>query len=315
MLKKALPQQRRGQTCPPIIRWAQWTASLMDCDACCQSKRKSNVIASHENADRPLTKCAFGPTQSPMSGEDLWPRWLSRMLRRERGTTVFHSTISSPLTGAHESETAQRLNLKADVVCLKCNTTWMSRAENAVKRILTSLINNPRVTHTLTLKDRQAIATWLSIKAVVLDHLALKKYGRTEPFFSHQQRTAMRIFEKPPVRTHIYIGSLWPPEPGTTGGDVKTMYYSNFPAQSDQHLRAFVVTISAHELVIQLIASKMAKAVPLVPVPFNAVPRDGNWSNYAPQIWPDVGDVSWPPTGGFRTFDALAFRVNGRPGS
>jgi hypothetical protein len=291
-----------------------WSNSPKDCGACCQSKR-SPVIASQENIASTLNKCAFGPTKSPMSGEDLWPRWLSKMLRREHGTTVFHSTIFSPRTGAHKTAIAQRLNLQADVVCLRCNTTWMSRAENAAKPVLTSLINNPRTLHVLTLKERRAIAAWLAIKAVVLDHLAVRDYGQLKPFFSPQQRTAMRVFQKPPTRTRVYIGRLWPPEPGTTGGDFKTMYYSNFPAQSHDHLRAFVVTISAHELVIQLVASKMAQAVPLVPVPFTPNPITGNWSDYAPQIWPDIGDVLWPTAGGFKRFDALAFRVNAQPGS
>jgi len=247
-----------------------------------------------------------------MSGEDMWPRWLSTLFRQVHGTRLFHHTEKHPRSGTNRTESGQRLKFKIPVVCAPCNHNWMSRAENAVKPILSSLISNPSTDRKLTYDERRSIAMWIAIKAVVLDHHAMEEYGQPKPFFSPQQRTMMRTLQMPPRRISVYMARLKPPMSGNRG-DYQTLYYSNFPAKAEKYLRAFVVTVSANEVAIQLIASKMAKRVPLVPVQFNYVPLLDDWSHYAPQIWPDRGDVFWPPIKTLRRFDTLSYRVGERP--
>jgi hypothetical protein len=189
----------------------------------------------------------------------------------------------------------------------------MSRAEDNAKPILTALISNIGAARTLDVDERQAIAMWIAIKSVVLDYYAIIQGKRPTPFFSPQQRTSMRLNEQPPSRITVYLARL-KQLPSASHGDVQTLYYSKFFPKSAKHLRTFVVTISINHLIIQLIASRMVKRVPLVEIDFNYNVVGYPWPSLAPEIWPSIGDVEWPSLRPLNRFDTLAYRLGERPG-
>lgn len=107
-----------------------------------------------------------------MSDEDIWPVWLSRHFRRAFNATLFQHNVTSQRGGLSDREISQRINLRAPVVCRPCNTKWMSQLEDITKKILVPLIDSPTKQRQFTRVDLLALANWLSVKSVAMNHLS-----------------------------------------------------------------------------------------------------------------------------------------------
>lgn len=257
-------------------------------------------------------ECAFcGPTPEPLSVEDIWPRWLSTHLRRSRNVKHFYQQLIRN-RGSAEKGRGQRVKLEAPIVCRDCNNTWMSEMENLVKPLLVPLIANPSKRQTLSDVDCLTIASWATLKAILMDHLSVHTFG-TEPFFSTEQRKNFKATCEPPFGVGIFVGRLETKRPQRPTGDVQTLYYSEFKSESQKHLRAYVFTFSVNEVAVQVCAVKSIVARGRLPrrMRFVQQPMPGTWPDYVPPIWPEVPrTLQWPPARqlGSLGFDFLAHR-------
>jgi hypothetical protein len=190
----------------------------------------------------------------------------------------------------------------------------MSGLETSVKQLLTSLIRSPRKKITLASADCITIASWITCKAITLDHQQSVTMNGSEPFFSPQQRRAFMHSRVPPSRVSVFLGHLGSP---SASCDIVTFYLnSNEPAV--RHLHGYVLTFSAHEVAIQFVATKLVRRAakePLTGFPTPTHPKIGSWCDLAPQISPHVGGFSWPPLRSFGDdgFHRFACRLGGTP--
>ena len=101
-----------------------------------------------------MNVCAFcGPTTAPMSDEDLYPAWLTRLYQRHFNFRQF-GLISTDTRGVvTEGPTTQRINIRIPVVCRPCNNGWMSQIETLAQPVLTPLITTPYLPRTLSEDD------------------------------------------------------------------------------------------------------------------------------------------------------------------
>jgi hypothetical protein len=253
-----------------------------------------------------------------MSPEDVWPRWLSKFLKKE--FSVHHFAGGRETLGVLSREPlAQRLKLDAPVVCRQCNNEWMSQIETLVKPILIPLITNAARPCELSTEACLTISAWAMVKAVVLDRFSLRSINETTPFFSPQQRETLRIEHMPSGRISIWLARLVK-QPKRPSGQAIFLRYPKFPYKDLKHARLLVVTVSMNELVIQLRAIKSIKSGKRAPhtIPFGITPDLGTWPDYTVEIWPDVPDpLFWPPgiqLGG-SGLENFAYRFGGPPPS
>ena len=184
-----------------------------------------------------MTSCAFCGTTDPMSDEDIWPVWLSTHFKRAFNAKLFQHHITSARAGQSQREISQRVNMRAPVVCKPCNTKWMSQLENITKSVLVPLIDSPQKHRSLSRVDLLALANWMSVKSVAMNHLALRDNLSRQrlPFFTPQQRATLMARCLPPTRTTIWLGRA--PAPTTPFfGDLDTVYYLGFARRSPPRL-------------------------------------------------------------------------------
>jgi hypothetical protein len=223
-----------------------------------------------------------------MSPEDVIPRWLSKLLRRQTGDAHFVQEIFSTRDGKQPKETRQRLALDAQVVCRPCNTRWMSNLDNRAKPVLTELITKPRARRTLSARDCETIARWMVLKSIVLDHLGYQQHGQSAVFFKPSQCFAFKATQLPPKNSQVWIGRF--AQRTTVDGNVRAAYYSEFKAKHLSNFTAFICTFRFHELALQLQAIRTRLSGTKVPraVRFSLQPSNGTWPDFAPEIWPTV---------------------------
>ncbi len=235
-----------------------------------------------------------------MSPEDVCPRWLSKQLRRQHKDQKFYQLhAEGSVTGTERLERAQRFEIDAPVVCRPCNNEWMSQLESLVKPILIPLISSTTsASRNVAALDCVTIATWFTMKAVILDHLHVLTHENLKPFFSPQQRTALKAHLTPPGRIEVWLGRRDAPSVGMfDAAGFGTTYYE-LTTKAFRYVRCYVVTFAANELVIQLRALRSGKKGTPVPpsVPFYYNPIRATWSDFLIELWPNLPDPAhWPP--------------------
>jgi len=260
--------------------------------------------------------CAFcGPTKQPITAEDVFPRWLSKYLRRTFHHRSFDQKMIT-LSGATESERTQRVRIDARVVCRECNNDWMSGLENAVKPVLIQLITHPNRPIKILPIGSLTLASWLSCKAMVLDQLSYRQGQQNELLFSQRQRTKFQDDLIPPDRVLMWLGRT--EGRGPASGDIQVLHYSKFDTSQLKNLKAFVVTLAVNEVLLQLVALRSTRVGGRTPtsIPFHVNPKNETWGDYVLELWPNVPDsLPWPPPGQLMqgTFKPFAYRVGGLP--
>ncbi len=267
-----------------------------------------------------MNECAFcGPTVEPMSPEDLFPSWLSRLLQG-LGARNFRISTKPRSGAARLGGPAQRINVRLPVVCTPCNTQWMSQIENQVKPLLTQLILKPDEPKIFTDEQCTALIIWTTIKSIILDHADVAATGAA-PFFTQAQRTKLRDDWLPPNRVEMWVGRAKYAKEDSLRVEFTYSGFSRIPSlRKIHHLHAFTVTIQLREVVIQALflrnRTKPKKgSMNYVPESAYAIqPKNLPWSHFMIQLHPDVGEVRWPPGAQLnRTgFEALTCRISSR---
>jgi hypothetical protein len=126
---------------------------------------------------KPPRKCIFcgggGGSGNPMSGEHIWPEWMHPYLPRQENpktaasyTVVRKDEIQIKRHGPRHGHTFTNT---INVVCKRCNETWMGDIETAVKPILISVLQGQSIT--LDGGAQRRLVNWIALKAMVIEQM------------------------------------------------------------------------------------------------------------------------------------------------
>lgn len=154
----------------------------------------SATMRHNKRVPNPPRRCIFCDGV-PISREHVWAEWMRPYLPAGDGAQLIHEsrldndlirTRPGPL---HRKGDARSQKLK--VVCVPCNTGWMSVIQNQTKPVLLPLLLKRR--KVLTQQKQKALATWATMFAMIYE-TTVPDYAAT----SAVQRTAFKARQEPP---------------------------------------------------------------------------------------------------------------------
>ncbi|MFO0699749.1 MAG: hypothetical protein U0236_11005 [Nitrospira sp.] len=217
------------------------------------------------------------------SDEDVIPKWIPRLLRKQERervpmrTTRFGHEPHDQLAG----ESIQ----KVGSVCSQCNNGWMSRLEEDVKPILKPMMLGNAVT--LTAKQQERIATWMTKLAMMYESMATG-----EVFYNGLDRQHFWKTGSPLDSTAVWLGQY-------TGGiriivDYRLLSRRQNPGGS---IRILVLTLVLGKLALQLTTARGTHLIPKIELPTMVLE---NTQDLLIQVWPwNLLGIKWPPLYGF----------------
>lgn len=234
------------------------------------------------------------------SNEDVWPKWLLKLLRTSANEKVPIKTrwFQQPPKEWLTADSA----LKVKNVCSECNNGWMSQLESEAKPVLSPMILGGAVT--LTATQQQKIAAWFTKCAMVFDSM-----GKGEIFYDALDRHHLRNTSDPVLdSTRIWLGMYSEPNGIRASENHRTLMKTNL---SRRPIKIHVFTMSIGHLVLQLTSLKM---VHIEDLPESTLSTKGPPMIEAlVLIWPaNLQGVQWPPSISFNDTDRrltiLAYR-------
>jgi hypothetical protein len=169
--------------------------------------RPSHLLTMTQNirlqrpARRPVGVCIFCGNAG-VTKEHLLSDWLREEFPRRAEDTHTLATVVSwtpKPTLREERKQGHSGSRKIRKVCRTCNSGWISRLDDAAKRIATPLIRGAQVD--LSTQDQQWLAAWLSKIAMVADS-AQAQSGTVEQI----DRDWLRHRGLPPLLWEVWIG-------------------------------------------------------------------------------------------------------------
>lgn len=237
------------------------------------------------------------------SKEDVWPKWMLKLLRKSDDEKV-------PMQTRRYKEAPKEWMtidsaLKVGNVCRGCNNGWMSRLENDVRPILSPMIVG--TSGTVTASQQERIITWLTKTALMFDSL-----DKGEVFYDVLDRYHFRQTVTPFSDTYGWLGHY----PSTSGirsfADHRTL---KTKLNSGNFAKIHVLTLSVGQLVLQIASVKKLEHNELTAqMEFQTIgPR---LTDALIQVWPvKLRGVQWPPSLSFndreRHLMILAYRFGG----
>ena len=176
--------------------------------------------------------CPFCGDPGPLTDEHVWPRWLSKELRRLGGTFL-------PRAG----ETRAPRSIDATVgVCRRCNNDWLSTLENDVSTIARPMLRGEFVY--LDTERQTLLATWATKTAYMIDRL-------TEPTVPRGFPMELLIRRQPSTSTLVFLSAY-------DGSSAAFASFRPLPANTAKEAlpsesNAYVATFTAHKLAFQVI--------------------------------------------------------------
>ena len=191
-----------------------------------------------------MRECAFCPNKAALTGEHLISNWVNKLLE---GKTHHYSIFQRSYGTRPTTWNDKRLNLRANVVCQKCNSGWMSDIDSEAKAALKGIILNDSPVSILPL-GIASIAAFAMKCGFVADYLTRHR----RPFFDAPTRYGFAKTLRPPDGVHMWIGRIQQPR-GKRSGIYKTRY-GNLHPPSRQWLDVYVFTFSIETVLLQLAA-------------------------------------------------------------
>jgi hypothetical protein len=180
------------------------------------------------------------------------------------------------------------LNLKAKVVCTKCNGGWMSDLET--KEARPSMCDMIRYGGAVSLLSRAIFSiTAFAFKTSILSNHT-GEYSH-DPFFTVEQRHAFRDTLQVPDGVHVWLFSVNSPL-GVSG---KLNSFFGRIVNVEDRFKIFVCTFSIGFLGLQLVATQWENPNGRR-APFPSIRQPHGWNDVAVPLWPNEGTpVLWPP--------------------
>jgi hypothetical protein len=229
-----------------------------------------------------MPECAFCPNPAvTKGGEHLWSDWMSKTLPFKYKVLRFDED------GKAQQFLKKSLNMKAPVVCEKCNNTWMSNIENKhAKPAMEGLMLSDKLTR-LSPDRLNSIAIFAFKTAVIADHYSIPP---REPFFSQSSRYAFANSLTIPRGVQMWISAF---QEGTHGM-FRGMYHES-PANITGSFELYSCTFGAGYFLFQVVASRWLNNRHLLG-PFPFVTQGRFWNKFSIPFWPPPGDsILWPP--------------------
>jgi hypothetical protein len=239
-----------------------------------------------------MPRCAFCVEAATLTGEHLWSDWIGQAL----GPRDYTFTRKNA-EGVPHSWHGNKLDVKAKVVCERCNNGWMSDLETKTKPIVQDMILECAKT-TLQSEQVELIAALSFKNAVVADHA----HSNRLPFFTSSER---RLF----VRTLTIPGGIqmWLSSMSSQQGVFKSMYLQT-PVGTPNGFELNAFTYGIGHLVIQVVTPRWKKKSLKRHSPPPRLTQAEEWNSLSIPFWPAIGSaVSWPSLVHLRDEDVDAF--------
>jgi len=215
--------------------------------------------------------CIFcGVKGRKLTKEHAWPDWLADVFREFKSSTFYRDPAP---TGDLQSWITKSFAATVRVVCVECNSTWMSEIENAAKPLLIPMVR-PGPAITLDSYQKRSIANWAFLRAVVLQYTG----GQVVVPQSHVTEFVKN--RRPPLKSTIRVAAYNNPYALTSyraGG-------GTFNRDSSGEFYFITETVGA--LAINLFGHTLPQTID---IDFGPLKPTLTW------VWPAGGLASWPP--------------------
>ena len=137
-------------------------------------------------------RCLFCGVQSKLTREHLWPEWLGK-LRSNPGDPLEAVVTDHDIGNRRWPMTS--LDMKVRMVCVTCNSGWMSVMEGAAKPLVTKMLTG--ATTELLVHDQLVLARWAVLKAIIFEA------RRADPVHTPGSRRQLRNTRLPPPTSRV----------------------------------------------------------------------------------------------------------------
>jgi hypothetical protein len=227
-----------------------------------------------------MKKCAFCPTVAALSAEHCWAVWISELMP----VNIFNLTRRNQ-DGTFNQWQSNELNVKAKVVCKRCNNEWMSQLEQDAKDTLANMMLYGSPVSFLPL-GIASIATYAFKGAVIGNFM----HPSRAPFHSDAVRHKFAKDRSLPDAFQVWLFSL-PRQRGT----FKSYFHATRP-DSRHQFQLDVFTFAAGFFGLQAVTFRWATRhyrrhrEPLI------LAQNPVYDDLSVPLWPSDGHpVSWPP--------------------
>lgn len=213
------------------------------------------------------------------SDEDVIPKWIPRLLRKQERERVPMRT--SRFGHEPHDQLAGESIQKVGSVCSQCNNGWMSRLEEDVKPILKPMILGSPVT--LTASQQERITTWMTKCALMYESMATG-----EVFYNGLDRHHFMTTSSPLAATSVWLGQY-------TGGIRVIADYRLLSRQQNSggSVTILVLTLVLGKLALQLTTARGTQVIPQIELPTMVLE---DTKDLLVQLWPvNLLGVQWPP--------------------
>jgi hypothetical protein len=225
--------------------------------------------------------CLFCP-KTDLTKEHIWPDWIVTEFKQQRPPLRGRDHVEEILQDGSTRSRPGTLEVTRRIVCMQCNSEWMSQVEHLAKPILMPLIRDQGAPLAFSDEDICTLTTWVTLRSMVFD-------GCSEPGERYYTPFERASFAKsptmaPPKHTHIWLGLYV----GELHGAMFSMsnQLSKFTKKKGLH----VVTIVVNRLAIKFATWKGHERQ------FDDLALRV-WQPFTKRIWPNEGAcVDWPPS-------------------
>jgi hypothetical protein len=240
-----------------------------------------------------MNECFFcGPTESPLTEEHVWPRWVSRLLFGKYDSTHFINVRSTA-----ESTTALRKSGSIDVttktVCAKCNNEWLSDFENRKIRPLAAPLITGIDDLVLSPDDQWQISAW-GYKMAMLLEVAIPADEAPPRFFTPAERKQFHDTTLAHERVRVFLSKY---QYGQHPGHANLVIHRWTEREgSRESFDLRISTVTAGALGIQVMAVRSVTSGQLSYASKIEFEFLGKAKDAIIPIWPpSLQAVRWPP--------------------
>ena len=139
-----------------------------------------------------------------MSKQHIWPNWLKKVYPRVNSSHISESYGLNTTDGrpkyysSSKEHTGHQGTSKVKKVCIACNGGWMSRIENNMKPIFSSLLLDESIIIDLT--DQVLLSNWAVMATIVAEHAENRRVS-----ISETDRSLLYTNQLPPDGWIIWI--------------------------------------------------------------------------------------------------------------
>ena len=258
-----------------------------------------------------MNGCFFcGPTDSPLTKEHVWPKWVSRLLLGQYNSDHFRH-----LRAAGDNTTAnwrsRHLDVTTKTVCSDCNNKWLSIFENdQIKPLASPLIVGGDAVE-LTPESRSRLAAWAYKMAMLVE---VANPDKSVEFFTPAERLLFRQTTTAHPLVRVFLSRY---DFGQRPAHALTpchRFEEKTGARRTFYLK--LSTITAGHLAMQVMSVRSAESNELVPASEMEFEFCGTARDAVIPIWPIVPESpSWPPVHTMSHDDIEAWTSMWEPGA